>query len=194
MSPTPSLCAAESFNAAALREGWPAICDHTLKFDSSNLADLLSIWSRFALEGCTPSRGQLSPQTLKPLLRSIVIYERVQDGTCVRRYRVRLVGSSMAAVIGDLTGKFLDDVVPESFLPRWHACLDATLSARHPLRFLTRSDTNHMEFLVGEYFSAPMLAADGSESMILGGSHFDGRRPWATVEREARAALAAING
>jgi hypothetical protein len=36
-----------------------------------------------------------------------------------------------------------------------------------PLRFLARIDTNRMTFLTGEFFTAPLLAADGSASFIL---------------------------
>ena len=184
MNMVSSFDSAESFNLTASREGWPAFCDPGLEFASPELSDVLVIWERFAQDGRVPSRSQFSPRVLKRFLRNVAIYEHVQVGRDDRRYRVRLVGSSMVEVVGNIAGKYLDEAIPASFLPWWYASLDATLGARRPLRFLTRSDTNHREFLVGEYFSAPMAAVDGSASMVLGCSNYDGRDPWSIIEQK----------
>ena len=51
------------------------------------------------------------------------------------------MGTAFAQILGDLTGKFIDEAVPAEFVPRWHASLDATLATGAPLRFLGREDT-----------------------------------------------------
>jgi hypothetical protein len=176
---------AAEFNALAAREGWPTLCDRTVHFDRPELAALLSLWHQKAGPSGIPARADMTPRVLKPFLRDVAIYERVSDGAGSRRYRVRLLGDTVAHVMGDLTGKFIDKAVAPKFLPRWYASLDATLAAGAPLRFLSRSDTNDMSFLVAEYFSAPLLGPDGTPSMVLGVAHYDGARGWDDVAAEA---------
>jgi hypothetical protein len=74
--------------------------------------------------------------------------------------------------MGDLTGKYLDEAIPEQFLPRWYAALDATLDANAPLRFVARSDTANKSFLIAEYFEAPLLDEHDQATMVLAASHF----------------------
>jgi hypothetical protein len=181
--------AATAYNVQARRESWPSLCDHSLAFCAPELIDLVSLWRSFGQESAIPARAQFSPHVLKPHLRNVSIYERVRHESGARTYRVRLMGSSMTEVLGNLTGQCLEENIRSSFLPRWYAALDATLEAQAPLRFLARSDTNHMEFLVAEYFSAPMRGPDGSVNMVLGSGQYDGARPWPVVESEARRIL-----
>jgi hypothetical protein len=179
------IASAAEFNALAAREGWPTLCDRTLRFDRPELASLLSLWKQKAGSSGIPARADMTPRVLKPFLHDVAIYERVLDGAGGRRYRVRLMGDNVGRVMGDLAGKFIDQVVAQKFLPRWYASLDATLGAGTPLRFLSRSDTNDMSFLVAEYFSAPLLGPDGTPSMVLGVAHYDGARGWDEVAEEA---------
>jgi hypothetical protein len=179
---------AANYNEAASLGGWPSLCDGTLKFAHPHLVELLAVWREKAGAGGIPERSAMSPRVLKPFLRDIAIYEQVESGD-LPRYRVRLFGSAFAHAMGNLTGKFIDEAIPAALLPRWHASLGTTLASRAPLRFVSRSDTNNRSFLVGEYFSAPLLAADGSVSMVLGAGFYDGSRPWRDVEASERAAL-----
>ncbi len=180
---------AADFNALAGREGWPTLCDHTVRFTRAELVSLLALWRQKAQACGLPTRADMTPRVLKPFLRDIAIYERVPHASGGHRYRVRVVGDTFAHVMGDLIGKFIDDAVPAKFLPRWIASLDATLAAAAPLRFLSRSDTNDMSFLVAEYFSAPLAGPDGTPSLVLGVAHYDGARSWETVCAEACARL-----
>jgi hypothetical protein len=130
----------------------------------------------------------MSPRLLKSFLRDVAIYERVLEGE-MRRYRVRLMGTAFAQILGDLTGKFIDEAVPAEFVVRWHASLDATLGAAAPLRFLGREDTKGMTFLTGEFFSAPLVADDGRTNLVLAAARYSGKRPWEEVDHEARRML-----
>ena len=68
----------------------------------------------------------MSPRLLKSFLRDVAIYERIGEGQG-RRYRVRLMGTAFAQILGDLTGKFIDEAIPAGIrralacLPRRHA-------------------------------------------------------------------------
>ncbi len=183
------IAGAADYNDAALRESWPTLCDVTLDFGQPDLGRLLAVWRSQAGESGIPPRQAMSPRVLKPFLRDVALYERLAGNDGGRRYRVRLMGTGFAQIVGDMTGKFVDEAVPAEFLPRWHAALDATLAARVPLRFLGREDTNHMAFLTGEFFSAPLAADDGQLNLVLSAARFSGRQPWEEVEAETRKKL-----
>lgn len=179
---------AADFNRAARDGGWHSLCDATAKFSHPDLTRLLALWRSEAGENAIPPRRTMSPRLLKSFLRDVAIYERVGEGEG-RRYRVRLMGTAFAQILGDLTGKFIDEAVAADFVPRWHASLDATLGAAAPLRFLGREDTKGMTFLTGEFFSAPLLADDGQANLLLAAARYSGKRPWEDVDAEARRLL-----
>ncbi len=180
---------AADYNRAATAGNWHSLCDERLGFVHPELMRLLELWqSEVGPEGIPPRRV-MSPRLLKSFLRDIALYERVAVEGGTRRYRVRLMGTAFAQILGDLTGKFIDEAIPPEFVVRWHASLDATLAARAPLRFLSREDTKGMTFLTGEFFSAPLIADDGQMNLVLAAARFSGKRPWEEVDAEARAQL-----
>ncbi|HVV64690.1 MAG TPA: hypothetical protein VHC42_04425 [Rhizomicrobium sp.] len=179
---------AAEYNAAASQNQWASLCDATLNFAHPDLVRLLALWRMEAGPAGIPPRRAMSARLLKSFLRDIALYERVGEGP-ERRYRIRLMGTAFAQILGDFTGQFVDEAVPAEFAPRWHAALDATLGAGAPLRFLGREDTNRMSFLTGEFFSAPLLADDGGATLVLAAARYSGRRPWEEVEAEARRTL-----
>jgi hypothetical protein len=180
---------AADFNAAARHDAWHSICDPTLQFAHPELVKLLDLWRANAGESGIPLRRVMSARMLKSLLRDIAIYERIVTTEGARRYRVRLIGTGFAHIVGDLTGRFIDEAVGNDFVPRWHAALDATLGANAPLRFVGREDSKGMTFLTGEFFSAPLMADDGQVNLVLGAARYSGKRPWPEVEAETRKML-----
>jgi hypothetical protein len=169
--------ACEKYNARACAEGWSSTCDAALDFHRVEFRVLIATWRSFAT-GHLPSRKDFTPRSLKSLQRNVAIYERVTNGHV--RYRVRVMGTAFTDVMGDLSGKFLDEAIPSEHLPCWQAALDAVIEGQEPLRFISRAGTAQKPFLVGEYFEAPILADDGSCSMILAAGMFAPRH-WADV-------------
>src|SRR5580692_6842000 len=112
------------YNALARAEGWAGLCDNTLAFRRPELTAMLALWREQMKDGAAPYRHSMTPQLLKSHLPHIAIYERVQAASGKHRYRVRLMGTKFSAVMGDFTGKFIDEAVPPQFLVRWHAALD----------------------------------------------------------------------
>lgn len=181
---------AAEFNRMAAEGGWHSLCDETAGFSHPDLMKLRELWRDEAAHGGgIPPRRAMSPRLLKPFLRDVALYERLNGDDGRRRYRVRLIGTAFAQILGDLTGKFIDEAVPKEFVVRWHASLDTTLAHRAPLRFLGREDTKGMTFLTGEFFSAPLTADDGQVSLVLAAARFSGKRPWDQVDAEARREL-----
>jgi len=180
------------YNALSLAQSWGGVCDNTLAFHHVELATLLAIWRDKAGPDRAPMRDALTPKLLKAYLPHIAIYERVTGESGKRRWRVRLMGSKFVQVMGDLANKFLDEVVPESFLPRWNAALDEVLDASVPLRFFTRSETNNKSFLIGEYLEAPLLDANGAMTKVFAAGYYTAANEWAAEaphEALPRAAL-----
>lgn len=183
MDSGPAARASTNYNAKAQAQGWPSFCDASLAFQRLELRTMLATWHCHAAGDRVPCRKEFTPRVLKSLLRNVVIYERVVNGSI--RYRVRLMGTAFAEIMGELSGRYLDEVIPQAFLPRWYAALDAALEAGAPLRFISQADSVEKDYLVGEYFEAPILADDGSLSMVLAAGHFAPRK-WSDVaEREA---------
>jgi hypothetical protein len=179
---------AAEYNRASKEGNWHSLCDATLRFNHPDLSRLLALWQSEAKETSIPLRRTMSPRLLKSFLRDVAIYERIGEGQG-RRYRVRLMGTAFAQILGDLTGKFIDEAVAADYVPRWHASLDVTLGAGAPLRFLGREDTKGLTFLTGEFFSAPLIADDGQANLVLAAARYSGKRPWEDADAEARRLL-----
>src|ERR1700761_1800056 len=165
------------YNATAAAQGWAGLCDPTLAFRRPELAAMCALWRQAAGEAPTPKRSDMGPRLLKGHLPNVVIYERV-GGEKTHRYRVRVMGTQFAQVMGDFTGKFIEDMVPPEFLPRWYAALDSVLDAGVPLRFVSRADTADKSFLVGEFFEAPLLADDGAMNLVIAAGIFTPAENW----------------
>jgi hypothetical protein len=179
---------ADDYNEKAKVNNWVSLCDTSVTFSHPDLRRLLGLWRKHAKDGI-PLHREMTPRVLKSFLPDIAICERVTGDGGERRYRIRVMGPWLIQILGNFTGKHLDEVLEPRLLPRWQVALDATLADCVPLRFLGRTDTNAMSFLNGEYFVAPLLADDGSASFILAAIRFTGGRPWEKVEAEARRAL-----
>ena len=180
MSGERDLETAAKYNARCLAEGWAGLCDGTLAFRRPELAAMNALWRQVAGNAPVPKRADISPRALKEHLPHVAIYERLKIDNRYS-YRVRLMGTQFAQVMGDLTGKFLDHVLPPHFLPRWNAALDAVLETGAPLRFVSRSDTANKSYLVGEYFEAPLLGDDGVMNLVIAAGIFTAAEDWRNI-------------
>ncbi|MBU6298735.1 MAG: hypothetical protein KJS68_10865, partial [Alphaproteobacteria bacterium] len=79
---------------------------------------------------------------------------------------------------------YLDEAAGEKYLPRWYALIEAVLSARAPLRMLSRSDAFDKSYLTGEFLGAPLRADDDTVKLVLAMGHYDGTRSWTDVATE----------
>jgi hypothetical protein len=167
------------YNELAFAEGWGGVCDNTLAFRHPQLAALLAIWRDQAGDRIAPMRDDMSLKLLKAYLQNIAIYERIVGESGVRRWRVRLMGSKFAQMIGDFANRFIDEIVPPEFVMRWHTALDAVIDAGVPLRFYTRSDTANKSFIIGEYLEAPLLDSNGAMTRVFAAGFYMSANEWA---------------
>ncbi len=77
------------------------------------------------------------------------------------------MGTKFADVMGDMTGKFIDEAVPAEFIPRWYAALDAVMATPRAAGAFCRARIRRTgRFLYGEFFEAPLLDDDGAPSLV----------------------------
>lgn len=164
----------EAVNAYAAGQGWPFRGSAQLEFDQPELNQLRDIWHRKAAGTPIPYRSEFDVRTLKPVLRNVSILECVHEAGR-RRYRIRLMGSEVVQMLGEGTGRYVDETVPARALPHWHAVYDSVMEALVPLRFLTRYKAKRMDYLVSESFNAPMLNARGEPKLMICCAYFQSR-------------------
>src|ERR1700733_4802025 len=163
---------ADRYNALAAAQGWRSACHAVLEFKHHALSDLLAIWRRIAPPGGIPRRSEMTPRLLRAHLTDIAIYERSHSQDGRERYRMRVTGARYSSVIGDFSGKYLDETVAPSVLRRWHAAPNAVIAAGAPLRFVSRTETVDKPFLTGEYMMAPLIGDSGEIDTVIAGAAF----------------------
>lgn len=157
---------AEAVNVYAERQGWPFRCSTKLTFARPELNRLRDIWCEKAVGQPVPYRSDFDARTLKPVLRNIAIVERVSSYGRIR-LRLRLIGSEIAGLFGEHTGRHLDEAVPPALLPRWETIYDAVLDSGRPFRVVTNYDHPRVNYLSGESLLAPMLDSWSTPTMLL---------------------------
>jgi hypothetical protein len=120
---------ADDYNEIAKANNWASLCDASATFSHPDLRRLLGLWRKQA-KGGIPLRRDMTPNLLKSFLPDIAISKHVTGEGGERRYRVCRMGSWFARILGNFTGKFLDDALAPEHLPRWHLALDTTLAER----------------------------------------------------------------
>jgi hypothetical protein len=148
-------------------EGEALVCDPSLAFEAPSLTAFLDLWRAMssAVSG-VPPRRMMTARVLKNYLTDLLLVERVDEASG-RRYRVRLVGTRISAITGDVTGKFFDEFVPAYLIPRWDGVSDRVLADGKPLRFEGRVLMNNQTNLMAEYISAPLADETGKATMVL---------------------------
>jgi hypothetical protein len=182
----PKVASVEELNRLARRRDWFVEGDVECRFIFGEHNKLDAIWrSKSGVSGI-PFRREMTLRLLQPFSKMMVLHERVVDPAGTRRYRVRLIGSQAAQVIGEVSGKFYDEFLPQNSAAMWNAMSDAVLAQGTPIRMLIRADELDKSFLFGEFFVAPLMADDGTVSLIMSVGHFTGDLRWEDVASKTR--------
>ena len=164
--------AAWELDRKAQLEGWPFHCDAILDFERPELNALRDLWRSRSQGKLAPSRADFDARTLKSYLRNILIIERVFLAPGCWRYRTRLAGTAVTEMIGDPTGKFLEEQLPLELVPRWASTYDATLDGGQPMRLVADFEIPQLAFLRGEALVAPLADRDGKLTLVFGCIYF----------------------
>lgn len=148
---------------------------------------MLEVWRARCRPGRLPSRADFGARELKPFLRNVVILDVVPH-QMRRRYLHRLVGSAIAARMGEMTGKFLDEILPPPVLEKTAAFFDAVIEQRCPLRAVNDYDLESISHTRGEIFLAPLADDGATPNMLLTVSYIAARSAGPTA-LSARAAI-----
>lgn len=158
--------AAAAFNDRSRLEGWEQICDPLLSFEHADFASVAALWTAQAHGRPMPTRSDMSARVLKDFLPRMAMKERVQ--TNPSRYRWRLVGTKVAEVLGERTGKFTDEDAPPKQTARWHMSCDLVLETRQPMRFTGRVLANKRDFMQSDLLLMPLADENGVARFVMG--------------------------
>ncbi|MDE2183212.1 MAG: PAS domain-containing protein [Alphaproteobacteria bacterium] len=175
--PISQVLSLSALNALARSRGWPLCADGEGLFYLPETRAVCALWRSKAVDGHPPPRSEMSARLLKPYLRLILIHERVPaaDG---HRYRSRLMGESVAEMIGEASGKFYEEYLTPEMVRMWSAMAEAVFVHGGPVRFLVRADGFAKMKLAGEIFAAPMLTAEGRPDLLLSAGRFSEAWSW----------------
>ena len=158
--------AADDYNRFAERSGAPSRRDPSLSFETPELVQVASLWRDKSAGRSMPLRRDMNMRALKAYLPHIIIADVVKDEER-RRYLFRLMGTSIARVFGDHTGRFLDEAIVSPYCERWTTALDTVLTAGGPIRLSGRVEYRQQDYLAMEIFLAPIEQCDESAEAVL---------------------------
>jgi hypothetical protein len=184
------LDAVKALNQRATRESWYHVCDPSLAFREPSYQKLLELWRAKAGDRPMPRRSEITPRDLKDVLRNILLFERVEKTPS--RYRVRLIGTSLTSMAGDLTGKMIEEILPVDQLERWVACGDLILDGGQPMRFLGRVHLSGKEYLNAENLFVPLANEADDPVFVMGFCRYTPRH--AESEESWESQVASIPG
>jgi hypothetical protein len=156
-------------------------CD---RFRDPALATALKVWREHAETTGIPKRRDLTPRIMQSFLKKVALFERIDQPFGTHRFRARLTGQEFTLAYAEMSGKFLDEVVPAKALMRWTLLGNFVLSWGRPLRYLTVTEAFNRDNSVLEQLMAPLLDDAGNVTQILFVGNFERGRDWATVAAE----------
>ena len=159
---------------------WDVKRDPSLAFNDDILKQALGVWCAGACSGAIPPRSALTARAMKPFLGNVVIVERQGDG----HYRVRLMGTKITQVIGEMQGMLLEEVLPPDAVARWRTAFDMVLAELRPMRFVSHVIVSDLSHLQAENLLAPLLDEAGRPAMVLCVTTFKSGAPAATLTHE----------
>jgi hypothetical protein len=164
--------AADELNRFAERVGMPGRCDPALGFQNPELNDATTLWRNTANGRPLPLRSEMTARALKPFLPNVALVDLVQHaGAC--RFRMRLMGTALASLLGDHTGQFVDEAIVSPFHERWNAIFGAAIAAGEPLRVFGRLEYRRLDHIAIELMVAPLCVDGPLPSSVLVVAHID---------------------
>lgn len=146
----------------AFENGGGFIVDTGLNFRRSLTRRGLTYWD--SLRGgldAPPPKSALDPSHIVPLLPNVVLADIIRDGDGNRDYLIRLMGTRVADMFGDGTGKRLSEGLNGPELTRARAAMEQVASSEAPARLTSVSAYHNGQWMNAEGFYAPLLSGEG---------------------------------
>jgi hypothetical protein len=130
------------------------------------LREALSVWREKAGDHSWPRREDMTPRAMKNFLPRLAIFDVVKlpDRT---RYRARLAGSWFEQRVVPMTGKFIDEVIPEPAVANFQSTLDLALVVGPIRMFASGLKFQNKDYLDIEDFFAPLGDPGEPASAVL---------------------------
>lgn len=123
-------------------------------------------WKSKAVGDKLPGRQHVDPLEMRAFLPNMMLYDVAREGTATK-FRIRLFGTGLFALWqADLTGRWLNDIVPPAMLGRIEADLIDCVTAAQPRHGGHRLAFPGREIVAHERLLLP-LAADGETVDML---------------------------
>lgn len=148
--------------AASIPTAWGSILDPSLQFLHPLPAEAAAYWRSKVLAGRLPTRADIDPLEIRSLLANVLMFDCAGP-----RYRFRLMGTAMSGFFGELTGRWLDEVLPEPSLIRYTTILREVATRRAGMREIGRMLFRSRSWQIGEIFAAPLVDDDGAVAIIF---------------------------
>lgn len=151
----------------AYDEGGGFVIDEGLDFRRSLTKRGQTYWESLVPEGAVPPKSAIDPSHIVPLLPHVVLIDIVRDAGRGRDYVVRLMGTEVARMFGDGTGRPVSEGLSGKTLFRTRATLDHVARTGTPARLASVSGYENMEWLNGEGFYGPLLGDGGALEHVI---------------------------
>lgn len=145
----------EEYNRRAALDGWPNRVDSTLAFEAEELREAHAVWKAAAAGRRLPLRRDMQPRMMKRFLSQVALMDIVREAGRPR-FRIRVTGTALERTFGGLTGRFLDEALPEPFRSRWDETLKVPLLATCAARSIGRVEYLNQTYLTAETFFGPL--------------------------------------
>lgn len=136
--------------------------DTTLAFEAPLLKEAFETWTT-AAAGAIPPRSRITARLAKAFVGNLMIFERQTAGD----FLIRLMGSRVSSVLGEMQGKMVSAALPPGAAERWCQALSDLLTTPKPLRIVTSLNFNNMQFLEAEILLAPLCDDSGQAMMVF---------------------------
>jgi hypothetical protein len=146
----------------------PVTLDWDLNFECPELKEALRYWQSRCGGRTRPARANMNPAGMTKFLPLVTLVDVHQRAGAKREYRIRLAGSNVEQVYGNLTGRLIEDALPPAIAERWRNCLDIAYEADRPLRLAGQAAIANKRWLTGEILLAPLGDPDGPISTFFG--------------------------
>lgn len=143
----------------------PIRVDRGLAFTRPMTVKAFEYWQSVRGSRAMPSRKDISPQSMRTLVKHVALVEIRRGDGGKADYFIRLAGGKIEDVFGSITGHRLPDFLPPKIEERWRLILDTGLQAAAPLRATSRVAFSGKTWLKSEILVAPL--GDGGEIAML---------------------------
>ena len=148
-------------NTGLLEHSLPPIAlDESLSFVQPATIAALAYWNSKLGGRPMPSRADLDPREMRRFMPHVALVELRRTPQGDQDYFIRLVGTNIEQVFGQLTGQLISEFLPPEIEVRWRRMFDAARDAASPVRITGRVAFQRKTWLQCELMIAP-LGTDG---------------------------------